>query len=57
MCLEGEVYVYHKMTLPPNLGHFWVPNFAFDKVVPPWIRTKLFRHGDAKVGGNGTATR
>ena len=26
-----------------------VPNFAFNKVVPPWIWTKLFRHGDEKL--------
>jgi len=51
------------MTPPPNLGPFWVifwgvvPNFAFNKAVLPWIWTKLFRHGDAKVGGKGTATR
>jgi len=41
------------------LGRFWgvVPNLAFHKAVPPWIWTKLFGHGDAKVGGKGTATR
>ena len=41
------------------LCHFWgvVPNVAFNKVVPPWIWTKLFRHGDAKFGGKGAATR
>ena len=35
------------------LGHFWgvVLNFAFNKVVPPWIWAKLFRHYDTKVGG------
>ena len=40
------------------LGHFWgvVANFAFNKVVPPSIWTKPFRHGDAKVGEKGTAT-
>jgi len=47
------------------LGRFGgvVPNFAFNKV-PPWIWTKLLRHGDANVGGKqrkkerkGTATR
>jgi len=32
-------------------------NFVFNKVVPSWIWTKLFRHGNAKVGGKGTATR
>jgi len=26
-----------------------VPNFALNNAVPPWIWTKLFRHGDAKV--------
>jgi len=25
-----------------------------NKLVPPWISTKLFCHGDAKVGGKGT---
>jgi len=24
MGLEAGVYLYHKMTPPPNLGHFWV---------------------------------
>jgi len=38
------------------LGHFWgvVPNFAFNKVVPPWIWLWIFWR--RKVG-KGTATR
>jgi len=24
MGLEGGIYLYHKMTPPPNLGHSWV---------------------------------
>ena len=37
MGLEGGICLQHKMTPPPNLGHFWVvflvvvPNFAFNK--------------------------
>ena len=59
MGLEGGGYLYHTMTPPINFGRFGgvVLNFAFYKVVPPWIWTKLFRHGDAKVGGKGRATR
>jgi len=39
MASEEGVYLYHRMTLPPNLGHSWVvfcgmvPNFVFNKVV------------------------
>jgi len=52
MGLEGGVYLYHKMTPPPNLGHFWVvfeglsQIFAINKVamdlskaVPPSPRS------------------
>jgi len=55
MGLEGVVYLYHNMTPPPNSGYSWVvfwgvvPNFAFNKVVPPWIWTKLFRHATQKL--------
>jgi len=51
-----------KMTPPFKFGCFWVvfegfrvvSNFALNKVAPPWIWTKLFRNGDAKVGGKCT---
>jgi len=42
MGLEGGVYLYHKMTPPPNLGHFWVVFEGWSQILPS---TKLFRHG------------
>jgi len=42
MGLEGGVYLYHKMTPPPNLGHFWVVFERWSQILPS---TKLFRHG------------
>jgi len=50
MGLEGEVYLYHKMTPPPNLGHSWVIFEGWSQILPS-------TNGDAKVGGKGTATR
>jgi len=40
----------------PEVFHLVVPNFASNKAVAPWMWTRLFRHGDAKVGGICTAT-
>jgi len=62
MGLEERVYLYHKMTPPPNLGHFWVIFEGWSQSLPS---TKLFSHGFeqscrhdiAKVGGKGTTTR
>jgi len=42
MPLEGGVYLYHKMTPPPNLGHSWVVFEGLSQILPS---TKLFRHG------------
>jgi len=42
MGLEGGVYLYHKMTRPPNLGHSWVVFEGWSQILPS---TKLFRHG------------
>ena len=42
MGLEGGVYLYHKMTPPPNLGHSWVIFDGWSQILPS---TKLFRHG------------
>ena len=42
MGLEGGVYLYHKMTPPPNLGHFWVFLEGWSQILPS---TKLFLHG------------
>ena len=42
MGLEGGVYLYHKMTPPPNLGHSWVVFEGWSQILP---LTKLFRHG------------
>jgi len=41
MGLEGGVYLYHKMTPPPNLGDSWVVFEGWSQIVPS---TKLFRH-------------
>ena len=41
MGLEGGVYLYHKMTPPPNLAHSWVVLRGGPKLPS----TKLFRHG------------
>ena len=57
-----RVYLYHKLTQPQILvvfgsfvrgGH----KFCRKQSCSLWIWTKLFRHGDAKVAGKGTATR
>jgi len=50
------------MTPPQNLVIFGSflggdPKFCLEQSCSPWIWTKLFRHGDAKVGRKGTATR
>jgi len=42
MDLEGGVYLYHKMTPPPNLGHSWVVLEGWSQILPS---IKLFRHG------------
>ena len=42
MGLEGGVYLYHKRTPPPNLGHSWVVFEGWSQILPS---TKLFRHG------------
>jgi len=42
MGLEGGVYLYHRMTPPSNLGHFWVILEGWSQILPS---TKLFRHG------------
>jgi len=53
MVFNGGVYLYHKMTSPPNLRYFWFIFEGWSQIlpstgVPPWIWTKLFRHGDWK---------
>ena len=55
-------YLYHKMTPPPNRGRLrnflrGDPKFCLQQSCSTWIWTKLFRHGDAKIGWKGTATR
>ena len=42
MGLEGGVYLYHKMTPPPNLSHSWVVFEGWSQISPS---EKLFRHG------------
>ena len=42
MGLVRGVYLYHKMTPPPNLGHSWV---IFEGWCQILLSTKLFRHG------------
>jgi len=42
MGLEGGVYLYHKMTPSPNLGHSWVIFEGLSQILPS---TKLFRRG------------
>jgi hypothetical protein len=42
MGLERGVYLYHKMTPPPNLGHSWVVFEGWSQILPS---TKLFCHG------------
>jgi len=42
MGLEGGVYLYHKMTPPPTVGHSWVVFEGWSQILPS---TKLFRHG------------
>jgi len=61
MGLEGGVYLYHEMNPPPIWGHSLVVFKGWSQIL---LSTKLFRHGfelfrhgDAKVGGKGTATR
>ena len=34
MGLEGVVYLYHKMTPPPNFGHFWVIFEGWSQILP-----------------------
>jgi len=40
MGLEAGIYLYHKMTPPPNLGHSWVIFEGWSQLLPA---TKLFR--------------
>ena len=42
MGLEGGVYLYHKTTPSPNLGHSWLSFEWWSQILPS---TKLFRHG------------
>jgi len=42
MGLEGGVYLYHKMTPPPTLGHSWVVFEGWSRILPS---TELLRHG------------
>jgi len=42
MGLEGGVYLYHKMTPTPNLGHSWVVFEGWSQIL---LSTKLFRNG------------
>jgi len=39
---KGGIYLYHKMTPPPNLGHSWVVFEGWCQILPS---KKLFRHG------------
>jgi len=42
MGLERGLYLYRKMTPPPNFGHFWIIFEGWSQNLPS---TKLFRHG------------